>query len=67
MVKSTRTNDDASRKSRRLESLGLIFRNGWYVLPSRGRVVTSELIEKIQEELDREDALRAAHPLDAEE
>jgi hypothetical protein len=34
----------------------LLYRNGWYVLPSRGAVVTNELIDKIQEELDREDA-----------
>jgi hypothetical protein len=34
----------------------LLYRNGWYVLPSRGGVVTHELIDKIQEELDREDA-----------
>jgi hypothetical protein len=34
----------------------LLYRNGWYVLPSRGVVVTNELIDKIQEELDREDA-----------
>jgi len=35
---------------------GLLYEDGWYVLPSRGGVVTNELIEKIQEELDREDA-----------
>jgi len=34
----------------------LLYRNGWFVLPSRGAVVTKELIDKIQEELDREDA-----------
>ena len=34
----------------------LLYRNGWYVLPSRGGVVTNELIDKIQEELDRDDA-----------
>jgi hypothetical protein len=33
----------------------LLYRNGWYVLPSRGGLVTNELIDKIQEELDRED------------
>jgi hypothetical protein len=37
----------------------LLYRNGWYVLPSRGAVVTNELLDQIQEELDREDA-RAA-------
>ena len=35
---------------------GLIYEDGWYVLPSRGAVVTNELIDEIQEELDREDA-----------
>ena len=35
---------------------GLLYQDGWYVLPSRGAVVTNELIDKIQEELDREDA-----------
>jgi hypothetical protein len=38
---------------------GLLYRDGWYVLPSRGAVVTNELIDKIQEELDQDDA-RAA-------
>ena len=38
----------------------LLYRSGWYVLPPRGGVVTNELIDKIQEELDREDA-RAAY------
>ena len=38
---------------------GLLYEDGWYVLPSRGAVVTNELIEKIQEELDQDDA-RAA-------
>jgi hypothetical protein len=41
-------------------SQGLLYRNGWYVLPSRGGLVTNEMIDKIQEELDREDA-RAAY------
>lgn len=38
---------------------GLLYKDGWYVLPPRGGVVTNELIDKIQEELDQEDA-RAA-------
>ena len=38
---------------------GLLYKDGWYVLPSRGGVVTNEMIDKIQEELDRDDA-RAA-------
>jgi ribbon-helix-helix CopG family protein len=35
---------------------GLLYQDGWYVLPSRGAVVTNELIDKIQEELDQDDA-----------
>jgi len=35
---------------------GLLYQDGWYVLPSRGGIVTSELIDKIQEELDHNDA-----------
>lgn len=35
---------------------GLMYEEGWYVLPSRGGIVTNELIDKIQEELDQEDA-----------
>lgn len=38
---------------------GLLYEDGWYVLPSRGGVVTNELIEEIQEQLDQDDA-RAA-------
>jgi hypothetical protein len=38
---------------------GLLYKDGWYVLPSRGVVVTNELVDRIQEELDRDDA-RAA-------
>ncbi|HLY06667.1 MAG TPA: CopG family transcriptional regulator [Rhizomicrobium sp.] len=35
---------------------GLLYEDGWYVLPSRGVVVTNELIDKIQAELDQDDA-----------
>lgn len=35
---------------------GLLYRDGWHVLPSRGAVVTNELIDRIQEELDQDDA-----------
>jgi len=35
---------------------GLIYEDGWYVLPSRGGIVTNELIDEIQEELDQQDA-----------
>jgi hypothetical protein len=38
---------------------GLLYEDGWYVLPSRGAIVTNELIDQIQQELDEEDA-RAA-------
>ena len=35
---------------------GLLYEDGWYVLPSRGVIVTNELIDQIQQELDEEDA-----------
>ena len=35
---------------------GLLYEDGWYVRPSRGGVITNELIERIEEELDRDDA-----------
>jgi hypothetical protein len=38
---------------------GLLYEDGWYVLPSRGGIITNQLIDEIQEELDQEDA-RAA-------
>jgi hypothetical protein len=38
---------------------GFLYEDGWYVLPPRGAVVTNELINQIQEELDRDDALVA--------
>jgi hypothetical protein len=31
-------------------------KNGWYVLPSTGRIVTHEMIEKLIEQADLEDA-----------
>jgi hypothetical protein len=34
----------------------LIKRNGFYVLPSRGGVVTSALVRRLEEEADLEDA-----------
>jgi hypothetical protein len=40
-------------------------KNGWYVLPSRGGVITNEMIDKIQEELDLEDARAAGRELPA--
>lgn len=66
MVKPSRTNNNCFPEVRRPASLGLVFKKGWYVLPSRGSVVTSELVAKIQEELDREDALRASCLQDGE-
>jgi len=65
MVKPFRTNDSRFPKVQ-AASRRLVFKNGWYVLRSRGAVVTSELVEKIQEELDREDALRASCLQDGE-
>jgi Arc/MetJ family transcription regulator len=35
---------------------GLLYEDGWYVRPSRGGIVTNELIDRIEEELDRDDA-----------
>lgn len=65
MVKPSRTNNNCSPEVRQA-ARELVFKDGWYVLRSRGAVVTSELVEKIQEELDREDALRAAGLQDGE-
>ena len=31
-------------------------KDGWYLLPSRGGVVTNELVQRLLEEADREDA-----------
>jgi hypothetical protein len=49
----------AGAEGREAAPHGLLYEDGWYVLPSRGAVVTNELIDKIQEELDQDDA-RAA-------
>jgi hypothetical protein len=49
----------AGAEGREAAPHGLLYEDGWYVLPSRGAVVTNELLDKIQEELDRDDA-RAA-------
>ncbi len=35
---------------------GFLYEDGWYVRPSRGGIITNELIDRITEELDREDA-----------
>jgi len=65
MAKPTQKNSKRLPKIRQAAFRGLVFKNGWYVLPSRGGVVTRELIQKIQEELDRDEALRAGCPRDA--
>ena len=38
---------------------GTILKDGWYVLPKRGNVVTSELVKRLMEEADMEDVERA--------
>jgi hypothetical protein len=35
---------------------GFLYEDGWYVCPSRGGIITNEPIERIENELDREDA-----------
>jgi hypothetical protein len=35
---------------------GAVLKDGWYTLPSRGGIVTSELIERLLDEADLEDA-----------
>jgi hypothetical protein len=35
---------------------GAVLKNGWYVLPSRGGIVTKELVDRLLEEADLEDA-----------
>jgi hypothetical protein len=36
----------------------------WPTLPRRGGIVTSEMVKRIQEEIDLEDAMRFSHPLE---
>jgi len=33
-----------------------VLKNGWYVLPNRGGTVTNEMVERLLEEADLEDA-----------
>ena len=40
---------------------GFVLEDGWYVLPSRGGIVTNELVEKIQRQLDDDDARAAGY------
>ncbi len=35
---------------------GARLKNGWYVLPSSGRIVTNEMVDRLIEEADLEDA-----------
>ena len=35
---------------------GAVLKNGWYVLPSRGGIVTNEMVARLLEEADLEDA-----------
>ena len=35
---------------------GAVLKNGWYVLPSRGGIVTNQMVERLIEEADLEDA-----------
>jgi hypothetical protein len=36
-----------------------VLRNGWWVLPATGRVITTEMIKQIQQKLDDEEVERA--------
>ena len=36
-----------------------VLQNGWWVLPATGRVITTEMIKQIQQELDDEEVERA--------
>ena len=58
MAKPTQANKQLQpAKARRAASLGLIYKNGWYVRPSRGGPpITSELVQRLLEEADLEDA-----------
>jgi hypothetical protein len=44
------------RSPRRLDVSKLPVRNGFISLPSRGGVVTSEMVERLMEECDQDDA-----------
>ncbi len=35
---------------------GAVLRNGWYVFPSRGGIITKEMVDRLLEEADLEDA-----------
>jgi len=55
-------NENDVRARRLSETLGfrVTIRNGWIVLPSRGGVVTSEMVRQIQDEIDNEEVERAS-------
>ena len=42
--------------SARLKDREPVFKDGWYVLPSTGEIVTKELVDRLIEEADLEDA-----------
>jgi hypothetical protein len=59
MAKRPRANNKLTlrAKVRRAASLGLVFKEGWYVLPSRGGPpVTTELVQRLLDDVDLEDA-----------
>jgi hypothetical protein len=35
---------------------GTVLRNGWYVFPSSGEIITKEMVDRLLEEADFEDA-----------
>jgi hypothetical protein len=55
-----------SAKGMEEEGFPFVLEDGWYVLPSRGGVVTNEMIARIEEELDQEDARAAGRELPAQ-
>jgi hypothetical protein len=59
MAKSTPSSDKPvpnAEAARRAASLGLVFKNGWYVPSRSGPPVTSELVQHLLDEADLEDA-----------
>jgi len=49
--KASPTSDEPARKPE--------LRDGWYVLPATGGVVTTELVKQIQQQLDDEEVAKA--------
>jgi hypothetical protein len=59
MAKSARTkkHPSAAAKARRAKALGLVYKDGWYILPScGGPPITNELVQRLLYEADLEDA-----------